>query len=126
MKEGQTVAEIQEQQKETERLEALRDELNGVKLLMYEMMTDDPDTRGGCAKTMAVKYWKDRCEELGIITVRQFFDRYLNTKDIFTESSLSAASRAVKLKFPHLRPAKEVEERNERTAQVYKEEYYQK
>ncbi len=121
-----TVAEFEEQQAESKRLESLRKELKGVTAMVHTMLTDYPETRTGCAKTMSVKYWRARCTELGITDLNVFFNRYLNTKDIFSEASISAASRNVKQENPHLKPPPKVQEKVENTRQVYVQEYNQK
>lgn len=125
-KQGVTTAEFEKQQAENERLDNLKKELVGVSSMVYVMLTEYPETRSGCAKTMSVKYWRARCTELGITDLNTFFDRYLNTKDIVSEASISAASRTIKSQYPHLKPAPEVQEKNENTRLVYVETYNQK
>lgn len=111
--EEKTLSELQVEL-ETKKLEKLEKKLTVKKEVIKSYLTHFPELRGGSAKKLSVKVWRDQIVKHGITTLEDFLDKYENTDDIWSEQGMGSAARTVKQENPELRPSKEVQENNNR------------
>ena len=116
MEEEKTVEELQAlEAKEVKRLKELQRQLKTKAYVIKRYLTEFEELRGGSAKKLSVKVWRDQIEKHGITTLEDFLQKYETTDLIWSEQVMGSTARAIKKDFPHLRPAQEVQDKNNRS-----------
>ena len=122
-----TKEELLAEKKEARRLKKLEKYLQSKEYRIRQYLEEFDELRGGSAKKLSVKVWRDQIVKHCITTLESFLDKYENTDLIWSEQVMGSAARTVKGKHPELRPEKEVQDKNDRSHnEVYAKVYNQK
>ena len=111
---------------EIKRLEKLQRTLRTKAHVIKRYLTEFKELRGGSAKKLSVKVWRDQIQKHGITDLEDFLDKYENTDLIWSEQVMGSAARTIKQNHPELKPSKDVQDKNSRShnegyVKVYKQ-----
>lgn len=114
MDDEKTVEELQKEAEEQKKLKELQRKLKTKSYVIKKYLEEFEELRGGSAKKLSVKVWRDQIVKHGITEIDDFLDKYENTDLIWSEQVMGSAARTIKQENPHLRPNQEVQESNNR------------